>query len=718
MNLTRVLNVALPEMPARQALENPPRVPPGVVFKEHIEDGAPVVLAVAPNKSSIFRFPPQSWKLIQLFNGQRSYQEIAEEYSNQQGAEFSVEDVREFAGSVESLGFWYKTPQETNIQLMRMKADERRKILNSKKNRFGDLSEITFPAFDPDRFVTWTYRYTSWVYTWWFTLLTLVVFAITIGISVSHWAEIGRDTAEFFNFADKSWGDVAVFYFLALFVLGFHELAHGHAAKHYGARVPAMGFLLIYLTPAFYTDTTEGYVRATKYERIVICMAGVWSELMICAVATPIWWATPPNTAVHEIAYTLMLMTGIAAVLLNWNPLMKLDGYQMLIEIVEVPNLKEDSTAYVAAWVKKHIWRLPVDVPYVPKSRRLGFAVYALLSGVYSYTVLYVLARFTGDVFRHFNAEWSFIPELAVAGLIFRSRIRKLVEFMKFFYLDKKDRIRELFTPKVSLAAGVAALLLLFLPIWNESVVGRFVLEPVRQAMVRTEVPGTVAEVFVREGMTVDSGAPLVKLRNLPLQSKVEESRAAFLTASTQANSASLHHANLGRALQERESKEKQRTEWERQGADLEVTSPLSGVVLTPRIAERVGDFLPEGSQIVELADLSSMRGRVYLSEYDLSKVHVGLPAKVVVDGLLRKWSSQVDVIAPISTESDPRLIQNSQYSGLNPPRFYVADLMLTNVDSLLKPGMVGTARIYVAKRSIAGLGWDAVADFFGRKVW
>jgi hypothetical protein len=90
----------------------------------------------------------------------------------------------------------------------------------------------------------------------------------------------------------------------------------------------------------------------------------------------------------------------------------------------------------------------------------------------------------------------------------------------------------------------------------------------------------------------------------------------------------------------------------------------------------------------------------------------------VVVDGLLRKWSSQVDVIAPISTESDPRLIQNSQYSGLNPPRFYVADLMLTNVDSLLKPGMVGTARIYVAKRSIAGLGWDAVADFFGRKVW
>jgi putative peptide zinc metalloprotease protein len=718
MNLTRVLNVALPEIPARLAAENPPRVPPGTVHKEHIEDGERVVLAVIPNKSTLFRFPPQSWELIELFNGQRSFQEIAHLYSSQLGAEYSVEDVREFASSVDSLGFWYKTPQETNIQLMRMKADERRRVLNSKKNRFGDLSEITFPAVDPDAFVTWLYQHTSWIYTWWFTLLTLAVFAITIAISVSHWAEIGRDTAEFFNFTDKSWADVLSFYVLALVVLCFHELAHGHAAKHYGARVPAMGFLLIYLTPAFYTDTTEGYVRATKYQRVVIVLAGVWSELMICAVATPIWWATPPNTAVHEIAYTLMLMTGIAAILLNWNPLMKLDGYQMMSEILEVPNLKEDSTAYVVAWIKRHIWRLPVDVPYVPKSRRLGFAVYALLSGAYSYTVLYILARFAGNVFRHFNPEWSFVPELAVAGLIFKSRIRKLVEFMKFVYLDKKDRIRAWFTTRVSFAAGGLVLVFLFLPFWNESLVGRFVLEPLQRAVVRAEVSGTVTDVYAREGMPVTAGAPLMRLRNLPLQSKMHESQAAYQAAATRANSASLRQANLGRALQERESTDKQRKEWESRDAYLEISSPLSGVILTPRLTDRLGDFLQEGTAVVEVANLEEMRGRVYLSEYDMNKVRLGLPAKLEVDGFVRKWRSEVDSIAPISAESDPRLAQSTQYTGLNPPKFYVADLTVPNAEHILKPGMVGTARVYVRKRSLAGLAWDSISEFFGRKVW
>ena len=189
-----------------------------------------------------------------------------------------------------------------------------------------------------------------------------------------------------------------------------------------------------------------------------IALAGVWAELMVCAIATPIWWRTPPDTAVHNAAYFVMLITGISAALINWNPLIKLDGYHMLCEILGIVDLKEDSTAYVSGWVKRHIWGLPVEVPYVPKRRRLGYAVYALLSGLYSYTVLYVVARFVGNVFRNFNPDWSFIPELATAALIFRSRIRLLVNFMKFVYLDKKDRVRAWFTPQhsVGVAVGVA----------------------------------------------------------------------------------------------------------------------------------------------------------------------------------------------------------------------------------------------------------------------
>jgi putative peptide zinc metalloprotease protein len=718
MNLTRILNVALPEIPAHIVAENPPRVPPGTVHKEHIEDGEPIVLVVVPNKSLLYRFPPANWELIQLFNGQRSFEDIAKLYSNQVGAEYSVDDVREFAASVEELGFWYKTPQERNIQLMRLSAAEHRRVLNAKKSKYGDLAEITFPAVNPDKFITWLYSYTSWIYTWWFTLLTLAFFAMAAAISVAHWSEIGRDTVEFYNFTDKSWGDFTIFYFLAVAVLCIHELAHGHATKHYGATVPAMGFLLIYLTPAFYTDTTEGYVRATKYERIVIVLAGVWSELMICAVATPIWWITVPNTTVHNAAYIVMLMTGIAAILLNWNPLMKLDGYQILIEIIEVAELKEDSTAYVSAWVKRHIWRLPVEVPYVPKKRRLGFAVYALLSGAYSYTVLYILARFVGNVFRNFNPEWAFIPETATAVLIFRSRIRNLVNFMKLVYLDKKDRIRACFTFRNSLAVSAAFLLFLFLPLWHETVVGRFALEPVQRVMIRAIVPGTVTDVYATEGMSLASGAPLVRLRNLPLQSKIDESRTAYEAASTRAKTASFQYANLGTALRERESAEMQRKEWASQGSYLDISTPLAGVVLTPRLNDRLGAFLPEGAEVAEVAELGLMRARVYVSEHDVSKVLPGSPAKLEVAGFATKIESQAGRIAPVSSESDPRVAEHKQYSGLNPPMFYVVDLTVANSKNLLKPGMVGTARIYGQRKSLAGLLLEGLQEFMGRKLW
>ena len=124
----------------------------------------------------------------------------------------------------------------------------------------------------------------------------------------------------------------------------------------------------------------------------------------------------------------MMMLSGLISLVMNWNPLIKLDGYYMLCEVIGIADLKEASTAYVSAWVRRHIWRLPVEVPYVPKRRRIPFAIYALLSGAYSYLILYIVARFAGNVSRNFSPEWAFIPEYGVAVLIFKSRIILLGE--------------------------------------------------------------------------------------------------------------------------------------------------------------------------------------------------------------------------------------------------------------------------------------------------
>lgn len=718
MNLTRVLDVALPELPARDISQRAPRFPPDIVFKEHIEDGKPVVRAFVPSQESMYRFPKPNWELARLFDGDRTYQEVAKAYSASVGVQYGEEEVREFAAALEADEFWYRTPQEKNALLMQKDAEKRRKALKSKKSKWGDLAQITFPAVNPDPFLTRLHQYTSFVYTWWFTMLTLGVFAIMAGISIAYWGEIGRDTLHFFNFTQKSWADVGVFYIVAVVSMCWHEIGHGHACKHYGGRIPSMGFLLIYLTPAFYTDTTEGDVLASRYQRMVIALAGVWSELYICAAATIIWWLSPPDTTLHSVAYVMMLITGIASVLINFNPLIKLDGYYIMSELLGLVDLKESSTAYVSAWVKHHIWKLPVEVPFVPRRWRLGYTVYALLSGLYSYTLLFVIARFVGNVFHNFDPEWSFIPELATAALIFRSRIRTLVNFMKFVYLDKKDMLSAWLASRHRWLFGAGAALLLLLPLWHESVKGQFVLEPERTALVRNAVPGSVARVPAREGMRVQAGELLVQLTNLPLQSELGRTKADYELASMRANAAVLHYGNIGIADQELRQLAKQTDTLQKETGNLEVRSPFSGIVLTPHVEDELGSYVQPGTTLVEIADLDRMRARIYVSEYDIYKVAVGSEARLDINGLWGKLDARVISLAPKSSEMDSVLAQTEPLKGLRAPNFYVAQVMVRNADGLLKPGMVGTARIYGARRSLAGLISLQAWRFVARKLW
>jgi putative peptide zinc metalloprotease protein len=717
MNLTRALDVALPEIPARTLAERYPSIDPDVTHREHIEDGKPIVRVYVPSNGSMYKLQPLQWQLVQLFDGKRSYEEIAELLSKKNSSAYGVEDIRDFSADLEAADFWYKTAQEKNILLMQQNSEERRKKLQV-RSKWADLSMVVFPAFNPDRFLTWLYSFTKFFYTPWFTVLTIIAFGITAGITISHWHEIGRDTIEFYNFTHKSWGDIAILYLLGMYVVATHEFAHAHACKHYGARVTSMGFALVYLTPAFYTDTTEGAVKGNRFQRLIISLAGIWSELLLCSIATPIWWATPPQTLLHNAAYFTMMMTGFMSLIVNWNPLIKLDGYHMLCEVLGMSDLKEDSTAYVSAWVKRHIWRLPVEVPYVPKRRRLGFALYALASGAYSYTILYLVAHFAGNVFRNFNPDWSFVPELGVAALIFRSRIRLLVNFMKFVYLDKKDRIAAWFTPRRTLVAVGVAGVFLALPLWHDSVTGRFYLEPDQIAIVRTHVPGVLTGIAANEGQYVGKGTRIAELRNLPLRSDAERSHAQLLLASERANAAALHYADYGQAASERKGISGESQSLAAKSASLEISSPIAGTVMTPRLNDQVGSYLPEGTELVEIADLSRMRAKIYISEYDFSKIRMGARARVEITGLLRKWNADTVSAGANATEMDARLLDPNALRGMSAPHFFMVDLVIDNPDNLLKPGMMGVARVYGRRRSLAGLGWEGMQNFWSRKIW
>jgi hypothetical protein len=131
-----------------------------------------------------------------------------------------------------------------------------------------------------------------------------------------------------------------------------------------------------------------------------------------------------------------------------------------------------------------------------------------------------------------------------------------------------------------------------------------------------------------------------------------------------------------------------------------------------------LGSYAPAGTELAEVADLRTLRARIYVSEHDIYKFRVGSEARLQVDGIASKRDTRVVSVAPLNSQLAPGLEDVGQYQGTRPPNFYVVDLLVPNEDGLLRPGMAGTARLYGRRRSLAGLAGEDVANFFGRKVW
>jgi hypothetical protein len=146
MNLTEALDAALPEIPLTLlARSRPPRLDPELTVLEDVLDGEPIIGVFQRAGTNYFRFPPDQWQLIQLFNGERSYEEIADAYAARRGEHIGIQDQRLFADQLEEAKFWYKSPQEKNIALSQKITAQRGRRAQQKSKI--NLAHIGFSAW-------------------------------------------------------------------------------------------------------------------------------------------------------------------------------------------------------------------------------------------------------------------------------------------------------------------------------------------------------------------------------------------------------------------------------------------------------------------------------------------------------------------------------------------------------------------------------------------
>ncbi len=715
MNILEALEVALPDLPAQTAQRRYPKLDPSVISREHVEQGEHVVLAKMPGTECYIRFSPEQWKLLQLFDGERSYKQISD-LIRQAKIGFSENDVKEFAGYLEEQGeLFYQTPLERNITLRQKMSSERQK-----RGRFhiADVTDITILNWPhADDFLSKIQPYFEFIYTTWFVLLTLFLFGVMGWMWADKIGEVWRDSFAFYNFTKKTAWDLVELWILFGALAFFHEAGHGLTCKHFGARVEKMQFILMYFQPTFICDCTQVWIVGDKKARISTIIAGIWIDFILCMFATTLWWGTATGMFIHDFAYKVMMITGIGVTLLNLNPLIKLDGYYLLAELLNETDLKERSTAFVSSWTRKHIFRLPAEIEYVPRHRRVLYVVYAVLSSLYSYALMTLVVVFAYHILRSYTPEWAWLPALLLALRIFSSRITMLERFMKTVYLDKKERIVAWFTPSRAALLGVMVLAFLFAPVWPAFVTGRFVLEPVRRTLVHTEVSGTVTEILAGEGQTVAAGESILRLRNLELESATALAGADLRNASARATQASLRYENFGPAERDRQQSTERHHSFIEETKHLQVVSPISGTVTTPRLHDLLGAYLKSGTEVAEVADLSTMTARVYVPEFGMRDVRLGAPVRLHAESQFKPWSGSLESLAPAPSNIEAGLLETQNLEGIRPPRFYMGKVELQNRGDL-REGMSGNAKILVGRRSPAGFIWRFARDLVGRRMW
>ena len=514
MNLSEALDAALPEIPrTRLSRKNPPRIDPDLIIREDVTDGEPIVAVYQRSTANLLRMKPTQWQLARLFDGVRSYEEISAAFEAETGIPIGAEEVRTFAENMDEGGFWYKNPQEKNIAMNEKLAAQRSRRVQSHSS--FNVAHISFSAWDPDRYLTrLDEKIGKYIYNRWMTLAAVLLFLFEAVVFATKWSVFGPDLPLYYSFGKKTFSDLVQFWLL-LFVIGFvHESAHGLTCKHFGGEVHSMGLMFLYFTPCFYVDVTETWVSAGRLQRMTTIIAGIWIEMMLSGVAIIIWMNTQAGSWIRDFSYKLILLTGLAVVVINLNPLIKLDGYYFFTEWLRVPDLKERSTSFLIGWVQRYIFRLPVEVPVVSRRRVPLFVLYALASGAYSYMLLLVFIRFSYNIFFHWFAELALVPAALLAFVIFRSRLRGLQTFARGFYRTKVTAGALRLTP-LRAVLSIALLAIFFVPILRDRENAYFVIEPSETHQVHAGIPGKVLAVYVKEGDTVNRGQVMAKLQSL-----------------------------------------------------------------------------------------------------------------------------------------------------------------------------------------------------------
>ena len=569
-----------------------------------------------------FRFGAAEVRVLRAFDGERTPGEIAEALADE-GLRISAQAVEGFARTMSNAGFLERALEErSTLQIERLRAERNQRRRPALFR--GELLRMRWSFGNPDVLLTRSLPYVEWMFGRAFVLTSVAAFLVYVALVGARWGDFRAALAATYSLQTITLTNVLVLWVTAGVVILIHELGHAFTCKHFGGEVREMGFMLIYFQPAFYANVSDAWSFPERRARLWVTAAGGWIQLVVASAAAVVWWVAMPGTLVSHVAVAAMLVGGATTLLTNANPLLPLDGYFALTDWMEIPNLRLRAFAHFRWWMQRHVLRLEVPEPAATARERRVFLTYGGLSTLYTLMLFYLLASLVVGWSRRAFGVAGAVVVVAMLLFLLRGRIAGMARGLVLALRARREGLRRMRRP--ARIAGLVAVLVLLLVPWTLTSPGEFVVGSVGSRVVSAEDAGVVAQIFVREGMRVDAGSPLLRLVNYDLERAIlETSRAVDSLALSESVARSAGRSgDASRLTAERAEAEAGLAALARRASGLTLRASSPGVVITPHVEELYGHLVRVGDTLLALAAIDSVEIRIALAGAGATRVQPG----------------------------------------------------------------------------------------------
>jgi len=586
-----------------------PDLRPGVDIREHRYRGQAVYVIADAASSRSHKFSNIAHHLVRLMNGKRSVEELWQLTEDKFGDDAPTQDeVIELLSHLHEADL-LQTDVSPDLQELFSRYQKQRS--NDWKQRFANPLSLRFALFDPAAFLNRTLKYVEPVFSaagflvWLATVLSAVV------LTLLHWPELTAASLD----EIVTPGNIVLVWFCYPLVKLLHELGHAYTARRWGCEVHEMGVMFLVLIPLPYVDASSSAALADKRGRMLIAGMGIMTELAIASVALFIWLLIEPGT-VRTLAYSIMLISGISTLFFNGNPLLRFDGYFVLADALEIPNLSSRSQGYLGYLIERYMFKIDgLKSPAMSGDERIWLIAYGVSAFVFRYIVMVGIIFYIADKFFVFGlllAVWAVVAH----GLM---PLGRRVGYLLASPRLAQQRNRAL---GISLTAVLAFTILLFaVPVPLATITEGVVWTP-DESEVRAEADAFVTTLVADPNSAVTAGEVLLITEDPELGANVAILDADLREATVRYNSLRLtDELEAGYVLEEIKSIKANLDRARERLAGLTIYSPSDGMFLVDRPQDIEGRYLKQGDVVGYVADMSRATVRVAVTQEDIGLI-------------------------------------------------------------------------------------------------